>query len=81
MTIRMMIAGLLIAAPALAGTAYAGSDVAKPAAVGTPQSTPVPSATEPSASPMPSTIDKGYESGYPGGCPFGHEKTTSAATS
>jgi len=77
MTIRMMIAGLLIAAPALAGTAYAGSDVAKPAAVSTQQSTPAPSATTPAATPLPSDV----ESGYPGGCPFGHEKTKSAATS
>ena len=77
MTIRMILAGLLIAAPAFAGSALAGSDVAKPAAVSTQQSTPVPSTTEPAATPMPS----GVESGYPGGCPFGHEKTKSAATS
>ena len=77
MTARMILAGLLIAAPAFAGTAFAGSDTAKPAGVSTEQSTPAPSTTTPNATPLPSDVD----TSYPGGCPFGHQKSKSAAIS
>ncbi len=75
---RLSLAALFVAAPVFAGSVLADSNVPTPAAVSTQQSTPAPAATQKST-PLPA--DSGYSYGDEGGCPFGHTKQKSAATS
>lgn len=73
---RLTLAALFVAAPILAGSVMAGSDQPTPAAVNTQQRTPAPAAT-----PQSTPADSGYSYGDEGGCPFGHKKQKTAATS
>ena len=64
---RLLLSALFVAAPLLAGPAFAGDLVPVPAAVSPPQST-APAATTPQVTPIPSS-ERGYGNG-PGGCPL-----------
>ncbi len=79
MVLRALLAAAFVAAPLLATSASADSKKITPVAITPSQSTPSSTNTQQSLPTAPATGD--YNSYGEGGCPFGHRKNKTAATS